>query len=379
MSVFASGLSMHPVPTQAVGEAVGQVLDGLGDERPDLTVLFVSPHHLGAFEEIASSVRALLDPTVLLGCSAAAVIGGTREVEDSPALSIFAARMPACALTPVRLEDIETPDGPTVLGLPDNPRGVLVLLADPFSFRTDVLLQRINSDAPGVTAVGGLASAAVSRGGNRLVLDDCVTGFGAVGVLLRGGVEVRTVVSQGCRPVGKPYVVTRAERNYILELGGKSALTRLQETALAATDDERELMRQGLHIGCAVDEQRLEFGRGDFLVRGVFGGDQRTGAIAVGDVIEVGQTVQFHVRDAGSADEDLRLLLAEAEADAALLFTCNGRGQRLFGEADHDATTVDDLIGPLPLAGCFCAGEVGPVGHQNFLHGFTASLALFKS
>jgi small ligand-binding sensory domain FIST len=379
MSVFASGLSEHPVPTQAVGEAVGQVLDGLGDERPDLAVIFASPHHVGAFEDIAPAVRALLDPTVLLGCSAVAVIGGSREVEDRPALSIFAARLPSTVLTPVRLEDVETPDGPTVVGLPDNPQGVMLLLGDPFSFRTDAFLQRINDEVPGLVTVGGLASAAVSPGGNRLILDGTIAQSGAVGVLLRGGVEVRTVVSQGCRPVGKPYVVTKADRNFILELGGKTALARLQETALAATETERDLMRRGLHIGCAVDEQRLEFARGDFLVRGVFGGDQRSGAIAVGDVIEVGRTVQFHVRDAGSADEDLRLLLEEADADAALLFTCNGRGQRLFGEADHDAAMVDELIGPLPIAGCFCAGEVGPVGSRNFLHGFTASLALFKS
>jgi small ligand-binding sensory domain FIST len=216
-------------------------------------------------------------------------------------------------------------------------------------------------------------------GGNRLVVDDQITDSGAVGAVLAGGVGIRTVVSQGCRPVGKPYVVTKSDRNFILELGGKPALLRLQETATAASDEERELMRQGLQIGCVVDETRLEFSRGDFLVRGVVGADQQSGAIAVGDTIEVGRTVQFQVRDAGSADEDLRGLLTSAAADAALLFTCNGRGQRLFGEADHDAGVVDQLLGPLPLAGCFCAGELGPVGARNFLHGFTASLALFTS
>jgi small ligand-binding sensory domain FIST len=173
--------------------------------------------------------------------------------------------------------------------------------------------------------------------------------------------------------------VTKSDRNFILELGGKPALERLQETATAASDEERELMRRGLQIGCVVDETRLEFGRGDFLVRGVVGADQRSGAIAVGDNVPVGRTVQFQVRDADSADEDLRDLLTAADADAALLFTCNGRGQRLFGEADHDAGVVESLLGPLPLAGCFCAGELGPVGARNFLHGFTASLALFTS
>lgn len=379
MTVFAQGLSEHPIPSQAVGEAVGQVLDGLGDERPDLVMLFASPHHIGAMEDIASSIRGLLDPTVLLGGSAGAVIGGGREVEDSPALSLFAARLPATLLTPVRLEVVPTPDGPSLVGWPDHPDGTMLLLADPFTFPADAFLDRVNEDLPKLQIIGGLASAAMQPGGNRLVLDDQITDSGAVGVVLSGGVEIRTVVSQGCRPVGKPYVVTRSDRNFILELGGKSALQRLQETATAANDEERELMRRGLQIGCVVDETRLEFTRGDFLVRGVVGADQRSGAIAVGDNVPVGRTVQFQVRDAGSADEDLRDLLTSAEADAAILFTCNGRGQRLFGEADHDAGVVDQLLGPLPLAGCFCAGELGPVGTRNFLHGFTASLALFTS
>ena len=380
MSVFASGLSEHPVPSQAVGEAVGQALEELSDERPDLVVLFVSPHHVGAFEDVAASVRALLEPTVLLGCSAAAVIAGPREVEDRPALSVFAGRMPSTELIPVRLEVVPTPDGHTIVGWPEHPEGTLLLLADPFTFPADAFVERVNEDLPGLRVVGGLASAATHPGGNRLVVDAQVTAGGAVGALLKGGVEVRTVVSQGCRPVGKPYVVTKAERNFIFELGGRPALERLQETAAAASDDERELMRRGLHIGCVVDEQRLSFSRGDFLIRGVVGADQRSGAIAIGDIVPVGRTVQFQVRDAGSADEDLRDLLTEAKAaDAALLFTCNGRGQRLFGEADHDASTVERLLGPLPLAGCFCAGELGPVGARNFLHGFTASLALFRS
>ncbi|MGH8999121.1 MAG: FIST signal transduction protein [Acidimicrobiia bacterium] len=388
MSVFASGLSEHPIPTQAVGEAVGQVLDTLGDERADLVTMFASPHHVGAFEDIAASVRTLLSPRVLLGGTAVAVIGGAREVEDGPALSVFAAGLADTELTPVRLEVVTTPDGPSIVGWPDDPSAAasgdadhktLLLFADPFSFPADGFLQWVNEAAGTISVVGGLASAAAHPGGNRLAVDGEIVHSGAVGALLSGGVEVRTLVSQGCRPIGRPYVVTSSDRNYILELGGKPALERLQETAAAASEEERDMMRRGLHIGAVVDEQRAEFTRGDFLIRGVLGADQTNGAIAVGDVVPVGRTVQFQVRDATSADEDLRHLLTEANADAALLFTCNGRGQRLFGRSDHDASVVDDLIGPLPLAGCFCAGELGPVGNRNFLHGFTASLALFRS
>jgi small ligand-binding sensory domain FIST len=225
--------------------------------------------------------------------------------------------------------------------------------------------------------IGGLASAAASPGGNRLVLDDRVVEEGAVGVFVDGGIEVRTLVSQGCRPIGRPYVVTRAEQNLIEELAGKPAIERLQELAADATEEERELLRRGLHMGLVVDEHKAEFGRGDFLVRNLLGADEGSGALAVGEQVAVGQTVQFHVRDAAAADEDLREMLSGVDADAALLFTCNGRGRHLFTVPDHDAGMVEKLLGPIPLAGAFCAGEIGPVGGRNFLHGFTASLALF--
>jgi small ligand-binding sensory domain FIST len=196
-------------------------------------------------------------------------------------------------------------------------------------------------------------------------------------VLVDAGIEIRTLVSQGCRPIGRPYVVTKADGTFVEELGGRPALERLQELAANATEAERELLQSGLHVGLVVDEHKENFTRGDFLVRNLLGADRSSGALAVGDRVSVGQTVQFHVRDADAADEDLRELLAGADAEAALLFTCNGRGRHLFGTADHDAGLVEKLLGPIPVAGCFCAGEMGPVGGRNFLHGFTASLALF--
>jgi small ligand-binding sensory domain FIST len=186
-----------------------------------------------------------------------------------------------------------------------------------------------------------------------------------------------SVVSQGCRPIGQPWLVTRAERNFVQELGGRPALERLEELATDATEEERALLRGGLHLGVVVDEHRTEFGRGDFLIRNVLGADRETGAVAVGERVTVGQTVQFQVRDAAAADEDLRELLAARSGRGALLFTCNGRGQRLFGTPNHDAAVLDDLLGPIAAAGGFCAGEIGPVGGRNFLHGFTASVALF--
>lgn len=379
---FAAGLSEHPLPTEAVGEAVGQVLDQWGEDPavvpPDVAVFFVSAHHVGALEDVATAVRGLLRPRVLLGCTTTAVIGGAREVEGGPGISLLAAHLPGAELSPVALRVEPTPDGPAVVGWPEERNaGTLLALVDPFTFPGDAFLTRLNEERPGIRVIGGLASAGRGPGGNRLVVDDHVTPEGAVGVFLGAGVDVVTVVSQGCRPVGQPWVVTRATGDVIHELAGKPALERLSETVGSLADRERDLLQHGLHIGLVVDEHRTQFERGDFLVRNVLGVDRARGAIAVGSLVEVGQTVQFHVRDAASADEDLREMLAGTKADAALLFTCTGRGRHLFGDADHDASVVETLLGPLPVSGMFCAGELGPVGGRNFLHGFTASLALF--
>jgi small ligand-binding sensory domain FIST len=380
MTRFASALSQHPIAANAVGEAAGEILEHLDGEGCDLAVCFASTHHVGAFEDIGPALRNILEPRVLVGGTAVAVAGGPHEIEENPALTVFAARLDGATLTPVTLRVQETPDGAALTGWPslDQSPGSLLLFADPFTFPVDAFLQRVNRDLPGLQIIGGLASAAGSPGGNRLVLDDHVVDEGAVGVFVDGGgIEVRTLVSQGCRPIGRPYVVTRGDQNLIEELGGKPAIERLQELAGAASEEERELLRRGLHVGLVVDEHKAEFSRGDFLVRNLLGADESSGALAVGEQVSVGQTVQFHVRDAGAADEDLREMLAGVDADAALLFTCNGRGRHLFTVPDHDAGMVENLLGPIPLAGAFCAGEIGPVGGRNFLHGFTASLALF--
>jgi small ligand-binding sensory domain FIST len=200
---------------------------------------------------------------------------------------------------------------------------------------------------------------------------------GAVGAVLGPGVDLVTVVSQGCRPVGDPLVITKAEGNIIYELAGKPALERLQDVARALDDEDRQLLAQGVHLGRVIDESQPTFGPGDFLVRNVLGGDPSNGAIAVGDLVDVGSTTQFQIRDAASADDELHRMLEGRMAEGALVFTCNGRGSRLFGRPDHDAEVVAEHVPPRAVAGMFCAGELGPVGRKNFLHGFTASVVLF--
>jgi small ligand-binding sensory domain FIST len=222
-----------------------------------------------------------------------------------------------------------------------------------------------------------VASAGFGPGSNRVIVDGELRDRGAVGVLLGPDQAVTTIVSQGCRPIGDPFTVTRAERNVIYEIGGRRALTRLEDVLGTLDEVELAMAREGLHIGRVIDEHKTSFERGDFLVRNVLGGDRDVGALAVGDDVTIGDIVQFQVRDATSADEDLRLLLDGHTASGALVFTCNGRGRRLFGRPDHDAQVVSASIDSDAVAGMFCAGEIGPVGPRSFLHGFTASVALF--
>ena len=392
MSPFAAGLSEHPEPATAIGEAVGQVLEGLGkgggaDGRPpDLALIFVTPPYAGALADMAATVRSTLGPGALLGCAAVSVVGGDREIEEGPAVSLWAGHTGAVVPFHLRAGDPGGvagygESGPPIQGLPDPPVGAsaMLLLPDPFSFPADAFLRAADSTLGGLPVVGGLASAGRGPGGNRLVIDDRVVTEGAVGAFLGPGVSVSTVVSQGCRPVGNPYIVTKAESNVVYELAGQPALERLREVAAGLSDDDRRLLSNFVHMGRVIDESKIDFGAGDFLVRNVLGADPENGAMAVGDIVEVGSTAQFQVRDALSADEDLRQMLTGCEAEAALVFTCNGRGTNLFDEADHDARAVSDALGAPPVAGMFCAGELGPVGGRNFLHGFTASLVLLSA
>jgi small ligand-binding sensory domain FIST len=377
--VFGAALSEHPVAAHATGEVVGSLLEQVGEE-PDIALLFVTRAHVPMIEEIVGAVRQTLRPGTLIGATAVSVIGGPREVEDRPALSLWAGR--TGAVTPVSIDAAEGFDGWSFAGLHPpvaQAARTLILLAEPSSFPVDAFLDHAASMHPDLRVIGGVASAGFGPDANRLVIDGNLRSTGAVGVLLTREQAVATVVSQGCRPIGDPFTITKAERNVIYEIGGRPALERLQELLGTLSEAELGMARDGLHVGRVIDEHQTEFGRGDFLIRNVLGGDREVGAIAVGDLVEVGDLVQFQVRDAESADEDLRLLLAGRAASAALVFTCNGRGMRLFGRPDHDAEAVVRSIESPAVAGMFCAGEIGPVGPRSFLHGFTASVALFQA
>lgn len=384
MSRFASAISEHPVAPQAVGEAAGQIIDQLDGRPVDLLVAFVSPHFAGVTEELAGVLRAVLSPTALIGATFTAVVGIGREVEDSPALSLWAAGFDDVEVETVALDVVPADGGGSALvgwtedaaELASDSGATLLLLGDPFSFPVDGVLRVLGSAHPDLPVIGGMASAGSGPGGNRLLAGTGVIDRGAVGAVIRGA-GIETVVSQGCQPAGRPFTVTAVDGNHIVTLGGQPAMERLRELAAELDDEGREQLARGLHVGMVVDEHLMDFGPGDFLVRNVVGARPDDGAIAVAAVPALGQTVQFHVRDAGAADQDLRRALAGHAADAALLFSCTGRGRQLFGVPDHDADAVAHALGAVPLGGAFCAGEVGPVAGHNHVHGFTASLALF--
>jgi small ligand-binding sensory domain FIST len=380
-----SALVLSADPQDAGGRAGEVACASLGDGcAPSFGILFASPHFRDSAEALLRAVTEQTGPIPLIGCLAETVIGGAREVESGPAVSLWLAA-DAGPVETFSMDFVRTASGGAYGGYrfePGRP-GIHLMVCDPFTFPADHLLAHLNANVPGALVMGGLASGGIGMRQSQLFLDGRVLSEGAVGAYLPQA-EIHPLVSQGCRPIGDPFTVTAAEGNLIQELGGRSPVERLQELAAALTDRDRDLLTQGLQVGIVMNEYQAELHQGDFLIRGVIGADPESGAIAVGDDVGVGQTVQFHIRDADSADEDLRRTLEREAAalggtrpDGALLFTCNGRGSRLFPGPDHDAGLLAKVFGDIPVAGLFCAGELGPVGAQNYLHAFTASIALF--
>ena len=381
MTRIGAGLSRAEPAPDAAREASVSARDAVGDVPVDLAFAFLSPQHLDGAEDAAAVVRDELAPRHLVGCVAQGIVGGRHEAEEGAALAVWAASLPDAEIEPFHAEPLEIGTGLGIAGFPE-PEGasLVALLADPFTFPASGLLERLNEDWPAVPVVGGIAVGGNEAGSQALIVDGESYAGGAVGVLLRN-VAVRTVVSQGCAPIGRDAVITRAEGNVVYELAGEPAISRLKEELDALPVERQLLAARGLLAGLVIDENKPAYERGDYLMRGLLGADEESGAIAVGERVRVGQTLRFHVRDADSADEDLRASLASALAGTrpagALLFTCNGRGRGMFPVADHDARLVEEALAGDAIAGFFCGGEIGPVGGQTFLHGFTATLAVF--
>ena len=377
-----AGLSLSTDAAEAAGEAAREARSALGGAPVDLAFLFLSGDHFGGSAEAVAAVEEELAPRHLLGCVAQGVVARDRELEDGPGAAVWAASLPDAQIETFHSVALSTDEGVAVTGFPTlDDADLVTLLVDPYTFPAAGFLTKLNEEEDAVQLVGGLAAGGGEPDTQALFVDGEIVYEGAVGAVLRG-VPVRTVVSQGCEPVGRDSVITHAEDNVVFELAGEPALERLKgDVATLTPDQERSAAAGGVLAGLVIDENRADYGRGDYLMRGLIGVDEDTGALAIGEPVRIGQTLRFHVRDAASADADLRENLAAAlngeRAAGALLFTCNGRGTGMFDQPDHDARAVGELLGEDALAGFFCAGEIGPVGGKPFLHGFTATLAVF--
>ena len=372
---FVAAHSEHPDLFEAAAEVLADVGERLEGD-PSLAVVFASGPHKEGLADMARGLNELVGAQTVLGVSASGVVNGGREVESGPGLSLWVGDVQG--VQTVRMETIDS--GRTVLGLPDEiaAGSILLILADPFSFSIEALLATVQSERPDVLVVGGMASAGRASGENTLVLDSTTFADGAVGVILPPG-SATTVVSQGCRPVGQPWVVTDGSGQMIRELGGERALDRLQPIIDELSPEDRQLAARGLLVGIVANEQTEKFSQGDFLIRSLMGADRDSGALAIGDNIEVGQVVQFHVRDAQSATTDLlsQLALVDRSVEGALLFTCLARGTHMFPEPHHDAQQISEIFPEVANAGMFCAAEIGPVGNRNAVHAYTATMLLF--
>lgn len=353
----------------------------------NLVTVFSTAHFEDDLELIMERITTFFPSAVTLGCTAEGTIGVETEIERSPSITLLAASLPGVEIRPFelvqdQLENAQSEeDWQRMVGVASGDKPVFIACADPFYIDVQRFVRGINESFPGAALLGGVASAGYAPNQNRLVLNGRIVREGIVGVALAGDIEVRTVVSQGCRPIGIPFVITRGERDVVRELGGKPVLKQLHQVMIDLPDRDEKLARESLLLGRVIDEHKEKFGRGDFLIHNITGVDQRSGAIRISGHARTGATVQFHVRDAESADEDLKSLLTPfggAGVQAAMIFSCNGRGTNMWPFAGHDARVVYDLVGDVPAAGFFCGGEFGPVGGRNFIHGFTASIALLS-
>jgi small ligand-binding sensory domain FIST len=387
---FVEALSTLPDWRAAAADAARRARAKLGPVPCDLALVFVS-QTWADFDpkELPGLLAKELAPLHSLGCNASGVISGRREVEMEPGVSILAMRLPGASVRGVHFAPSELArleDGAALVAALDlypTEMPKFITVADPVSCDAERWLELLGGGYPGCPVVGGLASGVVLRKPSWLLCDGHIHADGAAAAVLTGDVDFRAVVAQGCRPIGEPLIITRAEGNVLQELGSRQPLEVLRETLSRCTPEDQRLARHSLFAGLLMDERRSSHKRGDFVVRNLVGFDPESGHLVVGAPLRRGQTLQFQLRDAATSDQDLQSLLgrlpeAGASPRGALLVTCCGRGKGLYGEPDHDATVVQTMRGPLPMAGFFANGEFGQVGGRNFVHGYTSSLIVIS-
>ena len=389
---WTSALSENPVLEEAIAECGVAIKNVAGGETLDLAVAFISPHYEDSYDRVADLIAETLGAKHVFGCSGGGVIGNGVEVEQRAGVSITAAVLPNVNVRPFHLEGDLLPDmdaGPDkwadLVGVQADQDPHFVMLADPYSFPVQDLLMGMDFAFPRAAKIGGLASGASRQGGNALFLDSEVWRTGAIGLALDGNITVDTVVAQGCRPIGNPMRISKSDRNMLVELDGQPPMEVLRNMFETLPERDRGLLQNSLFLGVVMDELIDSPVQGDFLIRNVVGMDQATGGLAIGEMLKEGQLVQFHLRDAETSTDDLQAVLTryadehrENDIPGALLFSCLGRGQYLYGKPNHDTDLFRDKLGDVPLGGFFCNGEIGPVSGTTFLHGYTSSFGLFR-
>jgi small ligand-binding sensory domain FIST len=392
---WTNALSTRPSLEAAVADVVERATASL-QAPADLGLIFISSDFTSEYPRLLPLLQEKLSVPVLIGCSGGGIIGRSQpgqiqEMEGLPALSLTLAHLPGVDVTPFHIVSEELPDLDSppsnwvdTIGVPPSPIPHFVLLSEPFSSQINDFLQGLDFAYPGSVSVGGLASS--SQMGSRISLffQDRIYKEGIVGVALSGNIVVETIVAQGCRPIGQPYQVSSCDRNILLELEAQPPLVILRDLLESLSESDRELAQHSLFVGVARDEFKQDLEQGDFLIRNLLGVDPKFGAIAIGDRLRPGQRIQFHLRDAHTSAEDLEYLLQRYQkqshpaAVGALMFSCLGRGEGLYGKPNFDSQLFSQYLQDVPLGGFFCNGEIGPVGGSTFLHGYTSVFGICR-
>lgn len=388
---WATAITTSIDANTAVDAVLAQIAQQLEGEAPDLLVAFTHPDCDPHLKGLFGQVQARWPRARLIGCTAAGVIGDQEEIESAPSLAITAASLPGVQIEPFHVlhRSLPEPDADAsawraLLGVDDTAARHCVLLPDPFSMDVNRLVRGVEALTVEGEIIGGTISGGQGPGEHRLLLDDQVLRAGAVGVFLSGNIAVQTVVSQGCRPVGAPCFVTRCRGNVVAELDGEPAFSVLGRMLENLDPSEAALCREALFVGLVMEPDRQAHGAGDFLIRYLIGVDARSGALVISSRPQQNAVLQFHVRDAAASSADLALLLQRAREQAArppagaLLFDCVGRGENFFGMRGHDSGLFRAEFGAVPVGGFFCSGEIGPVRGRTYVHGYTASVGLFR-
>ena len=388
---WASHLSTENNIKACIDESVKAIRHQLDGNPVHLTIIFVSPQFKNNYEEIPKLIREQIEPGYLLGCSGGGIVGGGKEAEQKPAFSITCANLPGVEIKGIHTDTMKLPDQDTAPGIWREWLGVdvekqpnFIFLADPFSFRGEEFLAGVDFAYPNSSKIGGLASGAQMQGENALYLDDKIFRNGLIGIALSGNIGMDTIVAQGCRPIGKPVKISKCEGTLLKEIDETPPLELLQKIYDGLDENDKSLVQTSLFLGIEMDPLKDNPQQGDFLIRNIMGVDREIGGIQVGALLREGQLVQFHLRDKVMSAEDLELMLNRYKikensknAAGALLFSCLGRGQYLYGKPNHDSDMFRAQLGDIPLGGFFCNGEIGPVGKTTFLHGYTSSFGIF--